>query len=290
LHGWRSRHWLTAVCVSLFALPAAQARAATTYTIPGSPLTVYADDAGQFQVAFTGATAGEFFSGGLAPASAGVQVAATTTPPALTVYGFRADGQHQLQPETPAPSLTGDGSPGNPFKLTINLGVGSVFHLQEVLTYVNGTTDVGASFTVRAADNPVTGRLFEAADLYVAGDDRGVGFFNPGPPRQVGGVNQAAGSSARLIDGTPGWDHYQESFYASVYSVIEGSTDVSAPSLSDAVNGSLGDNDLGVQWNFAGLSSNPPVGRSPRPGASSTSPRSSSASAARRAGRAKPQR
>ena len=249
------------MCACLFALPAAQARA-TDFTIDGSPLNIYANDAGQLQVAFDGSANGEFFPGTLAPASAGVNVALTTFPPSLTVYGFR--GSAPLAPDGTPPSsfppagLTGNGSANSPYTLRINLTNGAFLHVQEVLTYVNGSTDVGASFRLQAFDNAVTGRLFEAADLYVAGDDRGIGFFDPGPPRQVGGVNQAAGSSARLIEGTPAWDHFQESFYDSVYSVIAGSTDVSAPNLSDTVNPSLGDNDLGVQWNFAGLSSNPP--------------------------------
>ena len=99
----------------------------------------------------------------------------------------------------------------------------------------------------------MTGRLYEAADLYVAGDDAGVGFLDPGPPLQVGGVNAAAGSSARLVQGTPAWSHYQESFYDSVYSVIDGSTNTSAPNFSDTIDPALGDNDVGVQWDFASL-------------------------------------
>jgi hypothetical protein len=232
---------------------------AVDYTIPGSPLTVYANDLGQLQVAFTGSAAGEFFPGTLAPASAGVNVAlaqSQQTPP-LTVYGFRGSAP-LVQDSRPSPGLTGDGSAGNPYTLTINLTDGANLHIQEVLTYVNGTTDVGVRFTLEAFDNAVTGRLFEAADLYVAGDDQGVGVLDPGPPLQVGGVNAAAGSSARLVQGTPAWDHYQESFYDSVYSVIAGSTNTSAPNLSDTVNPALGDNDVGVQWNFANLPSGTP--------------------------------
>ena len=63
---------------------------ATDFTIAGSPLTVYANDAGQLQVAFNGSTTGEFFPSGLAPANAGVNIAVAQvqqTPP-LTVYGF----------------------------------------------------------------------------------------------------------------------------------------------------------------------------------------------------------
>jgi hypothetical protein len=261
VQGERRGRWLAAAVAvgSMAALWAAPARA-TDYTIPGSPLTVYANDAGQLQVAFAGSATGEFYPGSLAPASAGVNVAmaqSQQTPP-LTVYGVQGSAPLIQDANRPSPGLTGDGSVGNPYTLTLNLTDGASLHLQQVLTYVNGSTDVGVKFTLQAFDNSVTGRLFEAADLYVAGNDEGVGSLDPGPPLQVGGINAAAGSSARLVQGTPPWTHYQESFYSSVYSVITGSTSTAAPSLSDTINSALGDNDLGVQWDFANVSSNPP--------------------------------
>src|SRR3954451_20167847 len=262
VQGERRRRWIVAAvaCAAAMAWAAAPARA-VDYTIPGSPLTVYANDAGQLQVAFAGSANGEFFPGTLAPASAGVNVAAETNvaplPQPLTVYGFRGSDPLVQDTNRPSPGLTGDGSAASPYTLTINLDAG-LLHVQEVLTYVNGTTDVGVRFTLEAFDNAATGRLFEAADLYVAGNDQGVGFLDPGPPLQVGGINQAAGSSPRLVQGTPAWSHYQESFYDSVYSVIAASTNTAAPNLSDTVNPALGDNDLGVQWNFANVPSAPP--------------------------------
>ena len=256
--GERRGRWMVAAvaCAAAMAWAAAPARA-VDYTIPGSPLTVYANDAGQLQVAFTGSANGEFFPGTLGPASAGVNVASETNPSApppqqLTVYGFRGSDPLVQDANRPSPGLAGDGSAANPYTLTLNLDAG-LLHVQEVLTYVNGTTDVGVRFALDAFDNAATGRLFEAADLYVAGNDQGVGFLDPGPPLQVGGINQAAGSSARLVQGTPAWSHFQESFYDSVYSVIAGSTSTAAPDFSDTVNPALGDNDVGVQWNFANV-------------------------------------
>jgi hypothetical protein len=260
VQGERGGRWLAGAvaCAAVLALWGAAPARAVDYTIPGSPLTVYANDAGQLQVAFTGSATGEFFPGSLSPASAGVNVAESTSPPNLTVYGFRGSLPLVQDSNRPSPGLTGNGSAGSPYTLTINLSDDGFLHVQEVLTYVNGTTDVGVRFTLQAFDNAVTGRLYAAADLYVAGNDQGVGSLDPGPPRQVGGVNEAAGSSARLVEGTPAWDHFQESFYDSVYSVITDSTSTTAPNLNDAINPTLGDNDVGVQWNFASLSANLP--------------------------------
>jgi hypothetical protein len=262
VHAERRSRWLAVVVVgvAMLAWGAGPARA-VDYTIPGSPLTIYANDSGQHQVAFTGSASGEFFPGSLAPASAGVNVAIAQVQqlPALTVYGFQGSAALVQDQIRASPGLAGTGAIGDPYTLTINMQAAGDLHVQEVLTYVNGTTDVGVRFTLEAFDNSVGGRLYEAADLYVAGDDAGVGFLDPGPPLQVGGVNAAAGSSARLVQGAPAWTHYQESFYDSVYSVIGASTNTSAPNLADTVNPALGDNDLGVQWNLGTVTTTPQV-------------------------------
>src|SRR6478736_5343970 len=120
VQGERRGRWLVAAvaCAAAMAWAAAPARA-VDYTIPGSPLTVYANDAGQLQVAFTGSANGEFFPGTLAPASAGVHVASETNPSApppqqLTVYGVRGSAP-LVQDANRLSGLTGNGSAANPY-------------------------------------------------------------------------------------------------------------------------------------------------------------------------------
>ena len=115
VQGGRQGRWgaVAVASLSMLVLWAAPARA-TDYTIPGNPLTVYANDAGQLQVAFTGSPAGEFYPGSLAPASAGVNVAMSTNPPALSVIGFQGSAPLIQDANRPSPGLTGDGSAGNP--------------------------------------------------------------------------------------------------------------------------------------------------------------------------------
>ena len=70
----------------------------------------------------------------------------------------------------------------------------------------------------------VQARVYEAADLYVSGNDAGVGFLDPGPPRQVGGINAGRREApARLVEQTP-WSHYQEGPYGDVFAAISGSS------------------------------------------------------------------
>jgi hypothetical protein len=255
--GERRSRWLAAgmACVAVLAWAAAPAQAATGL-IDGTPLDIYADDEGRLQVAFDGSATGEFFPPGLAPGNAGLNVAiAPTNDPAapFTVYGFQGTS---FTP-TSAPVVGGDGSAGNPWTLTTGYqgtGSGPDVFVGQRISYVNGTTDVSVSYTVL---NPIGNdvaedvRLYEAADLYVAGNDTGSAFLDPGPPRQVGGVNQAAGSSGRLVEQTP-WAHYQEGRYGDVFSVA-GNADRTAQGFNDTVEPALVDNGVGAQWNFPAM-------------------------------------
>ncbi len=73
----------------------------------------------------------------------------------------------------------------------------------------------------------------------------GVGFFDPGPPRQVGGINAAQGSSGRLVEQTP-WSHYQEGRYSDVFNAISGSS-LSTQGFNDTLDPTLLDDGVGVQ-------------------------------------------
>jgi hypothetical protein len=258
---WRRKHgrwWgIAAASLACVVLSAAPAHAADG-VIDGSPLNIYADDNGRLQVAFDGSTTGEFFNASLAPANGGLNVAVTQLPTAgpFTVYGFLGT----TFASATAPAVTGDGSAGNPWVLSTSyrtgpIGMDPTIRIDEKLSYVNGSTDVAAQYTVVSETDAaaVRVRLYEAADLFVAGSDTGTGFFDPGPPRQVGGINQAAGSSGRLVEVTP-WTHYQEGRYGDVFNVI-GTEDSAAPGFNDTVDSTLVDNGVGAQWDVANLAS-----------------------------------
>src|SRR3954451_22614003 len=112
MHPWLwlgPRRGLVAACAALAAPASAQA---ADGIIDGSPLNVYANDVGRLQAGFDGVASGEFYNGTFAPAEGGLTAAVQLpTGGAFTVYG-RGTGM----PFSPAsaPSLTGDGSPGNP--------------------------------------------------------------------------------------------------------------------------------------------------------------------------------
>jgi hypothetical protein len=238
-------------CAALCAWAAAPAGAATVGTIPGSPLTINADDNGQLQVTFNGSSTGEFYPPASQSANAGFNLAIARPAEAFAVFGFQGSAFQSLA----APTLTGDGSAGNPWSLSTSYatdmpGTNLATVVNETVTYVNGTTDVGVHYTVVYQGDlagPVNVRAYEGADLYVSGNDQGQGFFDAGPPRQVGGVNQAQGSSGRLVEATP-WSHYQEGAFGDVFSVM-----AAAGTFNDATDPTLLDNGVGVQWDGTSL-------------------------------------
>src|SRR5262245_48621242 len=148
--GRRAGRWPARVgaCMALCALAAAPARAADA-VIDGSPLNIYADDNGRLQVAFDGTGTGEFFLPSLAPANAGLNIALSQNASPFAVFGFL--GSPFLS--ATAPAVSGDGSSGNPWVLTTSYrtgmpSTGSTVRVDQRLTYVNGTTDVGVQYVL----------------------------------------------------------------------------------------------------------------------------------------------
>jgi hypothetical protein len=260
VQGERRGRWLAgaAACAAVLGLSAAPARAADA-VIPGNPLTIYANDNGQLQVRFPGSDTGEFFPPAAAPANAGLNIALTDSisPGPFEIHGFLGT---TFNPDT-LPALSGNGSAASPWTLTTSYRTGSPgsnpnIRVEQTLTYVNGSTDVTARYVVvnNSDTSTLRVRVYQAADLYVAGNDIGVGFLDPGPPRQVGGINQAQGSSGRLVELTP-WSAFQEAQYNDVFDVVR-NTDQNAPGFNNTTDPALLDNGAGVQWDIASLANN----------------------------------
>jgi hypothetical protein len=245
--GRRSRRLVVAIlcAASVLVWVAVPARAATVGTIPGSPLTINADDNGQLQVTFNGTTTGEFFPPSSQSANAGFNLAVGQAS-TFTVFGFRGSSFMS----NGAPTVTGSGSANDPWILSTSfrtdiVGTNRAFVVDEQVSYVNGSTDVALRYVVTNRGDLTNSvvRAYEAADLYVSGNDTGAGFLDAGPPRQLGGVNQAVGSSGRLVEQTPAWTHFQEGRYSDVFDVIN-----AAGTFGDTIDPTLLDNGVGVQW------------------------------------------
>jgi hypothetical protein len=267
---WRVGHWLTLVvaCAALTALAAAPANAATA-TIDGSPLNITASDIGSIQVTFDGSATGEFAPQPAQPAYAGFTASLRATPSGtLSGFSYTAGGGFLFTPASPAPTVTGDGSPTSPFILTAAFdaigGGGVVYaHVAEQILYINGNSNVSIVYSIengRADGATLSGRLFESADLAVAGNSSGRGFFTASPVRQVGGVNALGDRSAGLLEVTP-WSHYQEDVLSTVQNIVNSNLAV-PPSLADTINPNVVDNAVAVQWDLPSLPAGQGTGES----------------------------
>jgi hypothetical protein len=262
--------WLLATAVGVLVM--APAAHAATATIDGTPLNITASDRGSIQVTFDGSATSEFTPQPSEPAYAGL-TAAVGAPAAnsLTVFSYTAGGGNLFTAASPAPTVAGNGSAATPFVITANFNAISpsgspMLHIAEQITYVNGSSDVSVSYTITntvpfgSTAIPLHGRFFESADLFVAGNDSGIGTFAASPVRQVGGVNPLGTGAVSLVEVTP-WTHYQEGSYPTIQNIINSAL-ASPPTFNDTVNPAVVDNAAGVQWDLASLAQGSSVGES----------------------------
>jgi hypothetical protein len=261
------RSIVTTIGLSLLVAPSSHA---ATATIDGSPLNITASDRGSIQVTFDGSATGEFLP---VPSSeltyAGFTAAVRRpTDNGLTGFSYTTGGGFLFTASSPAPTVIGDGSAANPFILTAAFdAIGSsgrqFLHVAEQIVYLNGNPNVSVSYSITNTDatgSALTGRLFESADLVVAGNDNGIGFFTASPIRQVGGVNPLGTGAASMLEVTP-WVHYQEGTFSTVQSVMN-SLSATPTNLADTVNSQIVDAAVAVQWDLPNLSAGQSTGES----------------------------
>ena len=262
--------WLLATAVGVLVM--APAAHAATATIDGTPLNITASDRGSIQVTFDGSATSEFTPQPSEPAYAGL-TAAVGAPAAnsLTVFSYTAGGGNLFTAASPAPTVAGDGSAATPFVITASFNAitpsgAPMLHIAEQILYVNGSSDVSVSYTITntvpsgTTAIPLHGRFFESADLFVAGNDSGIGTFAASPVRQVGGVNPLGTGAVSLVEVTP-WTHYQEGGYPTIQNIINSAL-ASPPTFNDTVDPAVVDNAAGVQWDLASLAQGSSVGES----------------------------
>jgi hypothetical protein len=241
------------VCLVLSAVGASPGLAADG-VIDGAPLNVYANDVGRLQAAFDGAASGEFYTGALAPSDAGLSAAVQLpTGGPFTVYG-RAGGLPFTA--TSAPVLSGDGSPGSPWRLTTTFNAGAVLQVSEIVQYVNGTNDVTVTYSVAPLQTPgVNVRLYESASVLPAASYFATGFLVPGPSRRVGAqaLGRSGGGSDSLVEISP-WSHFQEASAGTISNIV-GTSNPAAAGFNDTVLATATNNGAGVgaQWDIGAL-------------------------------------
>ena len=281
---------LLAAAGAIVAGPAAVVGAAT---LPGAPLVVSVGPLGQCQSNYVGA-ANDFYpgSGQLGDCGFFLGFPKVGNPVAIRerVFGFAGAkgpglGGSEYVPVS-AGSATGTGTPSDPYKLVTSFKVTDATTkldyalVTETTTYVNGEPQFTSSFDVEN----VTGQTVEgltpqptaetlrfhaiyAGDLFTGGSDFGTGVLLAGPPRFVGGQNNATGVLGGFVEAgspSPQWSNYQSGCATIVPEPLGACPATSArdggvwasvkaasaegPVFDDDIDPNLIDNAVGVSW------------------------------------------
>jgi hypothetical protein len=249
----------TALAVVAAATVAPSAAQAATVTIPGSPLQVFTNQDGRLQAGFEGSAAKVFYPPsdtegdstfviGLRDAVHGL-VAGTTAGPTGLQAGPEFTRPYESVTQGP---VLGSGTAGSPYTqstdyLIRGTDASVVLEIRQTVTYVDGRRSFGVQWTVENSSGAaVRYRASAAADLFLDGDDSGVGYFTEGPPRIIGGINEATGHAGGIQEVASSlWDHHQEAGFSTIWDIV---TEPLAAGFDDTVLAGNLDNGVGVQW------------------------------------------
>lgn len=219
---------------------AASATTANGIPIPGSPLDIVVYDDGSLSLREAGKN--HFYGSRASGVFLWIDnaVYGPYVPAGLTHYDYTV-----LTHVGP----TGTGASSDPWRVSTSFQIGNTgITLQQDVTYINGARDIG--FEWHLANSSGVQRnvtLFHAADLYVDGDDYGIGYVEPGK-RTVGGYNQRTRIHGIFTPITPP-DAYEENFFKTIWERIGGITRGSG--LLNTIQTNYMDNGAGLQWNFS---------------------------------------
>ena len=199
-------------------------RARPTPRSTASPLNIYANDNGQLQVAFDGSAHRRVLSRRpRAPAYAGLNIGpAPISAPRAPFVGLRLPAARSFTPATrsrrsaatAAPAIRGCSRPATargqrPARIP-SVHVDRATHLRQ---RVRRTSPLDLRRLETTATRPTLQRprLPSPPTSTSPATTPASGFFDPGPPRQVGGINPgAAAARARLVEVDASGRHYQE--------------------------------------------------------------------------------
>jgi hypothetical protein len=219
---WTCAVLISAAGAAFLVAPAAANAEEGVVPFPGSPLSVFVGSRGECQSSYA-VTGVNYFVAEKGDCGFFLAFPKKAGQPAFVeekVFGFSGEAGPHLEaeyiPVSQSP-VTGAGTGGSPYSETTvynvqeEAGAKTVFaQVTDTTTYINGAPEFTSSFTVK---NESSGKLFfrgiYAGDLYVAGNDYGIGSFLGGPPRFVGGLNSAEGILGGFIESTP-WSAWQE--------------------------------------------------------------------------------
>jgi hypothetical protein len=226
--------------LAVLAVPAA-ARAQGGLMMDGTPLNVFADGLGAIQVRVDGVAAGLFYDPAENPAHAGIEIKEGASVYPLQDGFATAPDRVNVEPLTIADNGAGTRTLHTAYAIGPNLRV------SEDHTYTDGATQIDVHYGItNVSAAPTSLRAGALADLFVGSNDSGNGVIAPGPPRFVGGRDEASALVYGLQEVTP-WTGYQEGDFEQVFDNFAGD------GLNNVVDSAAPDNGVGVTWQLDNL-------------------------------------
>lgn len=249
---------LSLALVSFLAFTPAAGADSATVVLRGDPLEIIIGSQGGLQAKVDGTTSNVFHPPSAPTGNAGFFLGFPSQ------FGSFAPGMVTGPPNagpTKAPwtevsqgSVGGSGTKDNPLTQVTDYklddGSGAVVSVTQAISYTNGERRFMVAYALRnQSSGPVRFRASTGADLFLKGNDVGVGFFSAGPPRLVGGINLVTGVAGGIEEDASApflpWSHFMAGDYTSVFSAI---SDPSGGGFADTITRRAVDNGVGVQW------------------------------------------
>ncbi len=145
-------------------------------------------------------------------------------------------------------TLSGSGTGANPWQIRTVVAAGSSLYLTQTVSYVQGDIYATYNFDVTAPPT-ATWTLFQAADLYTAGDDCGLPYYDAATG-DIGGRNSSTNFYQYFRPLTAA-DHHMEAFYRTIWDAI-GNASGPGAGFNDTLDSGDIDNGAGLQWQRSG--------------------------------------
>ncbi len=227
-----------AALAAILLLAATVCASAAAVTLPGGPLSVSVGTLGQCQSSYPG-VGNNFYPADGAVGDCGFFMGfpeagnpAFLQKKVFGFHGIQGPGLTWQYAAVGQGAVTGTGTASDPYELNTTFKVSDATKtenndyvlIEDMTRYVDGTPQFTSTFNVEnvtgesipglstAPSAPLKFHAIYAGDLLTGDSDFGTGVFSAGPPREIGGANEAAGTFGGFIESpppSPPWSDYQ---------------------------------------------------------------------------------
>jgi len=232
-------------------------------TITGNPLTIHVAADTSIQVFHAGQSAGQVYPPGYDEADSGGFAWFAPVVLGPNFAGHDLSAANIVTPWLPGTQVkSGTGTTADPWWVQTSIPGPAGLTVTQWVRYIDGEDCFRVSYIIsNQSAEPNHIFFFEAADLYVGGENKGLGYYDAAT-RAVGAWNQAGTFLEYLVPvtelGLPPAIHYQEAGYKTIWNAISTGPHTPGPGFNDTIRTDLHDSACGLQWSLTFPGVQPP--------------------------------